>query len=140
MIHPSVKFWRRDLSNISENCDIGEGTIVHSGNTIMDGVKVGKRCKLEGGGYYPPGLVIGDDVFVGPGVIFTNDPTMVDKEWKPVSTNVENRVCIGAGAMIRSGLTIFEDAIVGMGSVVLKDIPSNEVWVGNPARYLRTRT
>ena len=81
-----------------------------------------------------------DDVFIGANVSFTNDkyPISRNKSWELLHTTVKKGACIGAGSTILPGLTIGEYAIIGAGSVVTQNIPSREIWVGNPARFLRT--
>lgn len=130
-----VKYWSPHLSNISEKAEIGEGSVIHAGVHIHDEVKIGINCQVEAGVFIPNGVTLGKAVFVGPGVIFTNDPDMRVKreEWEPTPTVIKSGVHIGAGAMILAGVTIGAGATIGMGAVVLKDVPPGEVWVGNPA-------
>lgn len=139
IIHPGVKKWYPHLSNISDKSEIGEGTVIHSHVSIHDDVKIGKNCQIEAQAFIPNGVTLEDEVFVGPGVCFTNDSKLNVKrsEWEPTPTIVKKGAKIGANATIRAGVTIGENAIVGCGSVVLHDIPPNEVWAGNPARKIR---
>ena len=134
-----VKYWHKKLSNISPKAKIGQGTVIHAGVHIHDDVMIGKKCQIEGLAFIPNGVTIQDQVFIGPGVIFTNDPflNVERKEWAATLTVVKMGAKIGAGAMIRAGITIGERSIIGMGSVVLSDIPPDEVWAGNPARKIR---
>lgn len=88
--------------------------------------------------FLPDGVTLEDDVFIAPGVIFTNDPKLDVKGkecWK--DTVVKKGAKIGAGAMIRAGVTIGEGAIVGMGAVVLNDVPAGEIHAGNPAKFIK---
>ena len=135
-----VKFWHKRLSNISDFAEIGEDSTIHCAVHIHDTVKIGERCQIEAGAFLPNGVVLEDDVFIGPFVVFTNDPKLNSSrdKWEPTSTLVKNGARIGANSTIRAGVTIEENAIVGCGSVVLKDIPANEVWGGNPARFIRS--
>ncbi len=139
MEHRGVTYWHVHLSNVSRAADIGDGTVIHAGVHIHDDVKVGERCQIQAEAMLFNGVTLEDEVFVGPGVIFTNDPKLdtARNEWKPTSTLVKKGAKIGAGAMIRAGVTIGEGAVVGMGSVVLNDIPAGEMWVGNPAKLLK---
>lgn len=132
-----VKFWYPELSNIGD-CQIGEGTVVHSHVWISDGVVIGKNCRIEAFTFIPRGVIIGNDVFIGPRVTFTNDrnpPAESEDGWE--ATIVENNVAIGAGAIILPGLTIYAGAKIGAGSVVLGNVPGGSVAVGSPARVIR---
>ena len=84
-------------------------------------------------------MTLEDNVFVGPNATFTNDlfPKSKNSNWKLSKTFVKRGASIGANATIICGVTIGENAMIGAGSVVTKDVPANEVWVGNPAKFLR---
>jgi acetyltransferase-like isoleucine patch superfamily enzyme len=129
-----VKYWRKDLSNIGD-AEIGEGCTIHSHVWISDGVKIGRDCKIQAFVFIPKGVTINDRVFLGPGTTFSNDkhppsPTISE-------TVVEDDVSIGANATIVCGVRLGKGCKVGAGSVVTKDIPPGETWVGNPAKRLR---
>ena len=131
------KIWKPELNNHQE-FEIGDGCVIHSFTWIGAKVKIGNNVKIQAMVFIPDGVTLEDDVFIGPGVIFTNDPHLKcqgSEFWK--ETIVRKGAKIGAGAMIKAGVTIGENVVVGMGAVVLKDIPANEVWCGNPARFLR---
>lgn len=130
-IHPSVVIIQSETSNIG-NCKIGVGTKVHSHAWIGDGVVIGERCRIQAFAYIPPGVTIGDDVFIGPRVTFTNDKYPPSTELLP--TVVEERVSIGAGAIILPGLTLWAHCRVGAGAVVTKSVPPGVLVMGNPAR------
>lgn len=106
---------------------------------LENDVCVGDRVTLKCGVYLWDGITIEDDVFIGPNVTFTNDryPKSRAKEWKLERTIVKKCASIGANATILCGVTIGEGALIGAGSVVTKDVPANEVWVGNPAKFIR---
>ncbi len=110
------------------------GSIIHSHVWIGDGVRIGKKCKIQAFAFIPGGVTIEDDVFIGPRVTFTNDkyPPSSGKHWAP--TLVEKGAIVGAGAVILPGVTIGRGAIVGAGSVVTKDVPAHATVYGNPAR------
>lgn len=140
-IGKNVKFWHPELSNIGK-CFIGDDCVIHAGVHIHDYVKIGKGCQIEAQAFIPTGVTLEDEVFVGPGVIFTNDPkldqTSYQKgDWKPTPTLVKKGAKIGAGARILAGVTIGEGALVGMGAVVLKDVPDWECHVGSPAKFYK---
>ena len=134
-----IKYWRFDLSNISKKARIGEGTVIHAGVHIHDQAVIGKNCQIEAQAFIPNGVILEDEVFIGPHVCFTNDPTLTSdrKIWKPTETLVKRGAKIGANATIRAGIVIGENAIIGCGSVVLHDVPPGEVWAGNPAKKIR---
>ncbi|NLI74019.1 MAG: N-acetyltransferase [Euryarchaeota archaeon] len=139
------------------DCDIGEGTIIRDfvnlygckiGRNckiaayveIQRGVTIGDRCKVEAFAFIPSGVSIGDEVFVGPHVCFTNDmnPSAMG-DWNITPTEVKNGASIGAGSVIVCGVTIGENALVGAGSVVTRDVPADTTVVGNPARPIRRK-
>ena len=125
-----VKIW--NFTYVGNDAEIGDGSKVGSLAHIDYGVKIGKNCKIEGMAYIPPLTVIGDGVFIGPGVIFTNDPYPMSP--KMIGVTVEDDAVICAGVMIKAGVTIGARAVVGLGAVVTKDVPPDTVVYGNPAR------
>lgn len=137
----SVKFWHPELSNIGI-CEIGDFSVIHAGVHIHDFVRIGKHCQIEAQAFIPTGVTLEDEVFVGPGVIFTNDPKL-DKtgsakgDWQPTPTLVEKGARIGAGARILAGVTIGKGAIIAMGAVVLEDVPKGDVVAGVPAKFIK---
>lgn len=126
--------WRPELSNVSLNAEIGEGSTIHSHVWIGDGVVIGRDCRIQAFSFIPSGIVLGDNVFIGPRVTFLNDKHPPGL-W--LKTIVENGAVIGAGAIILPGLVIGKGAVVGAGAVVTKDVPAGETWIGNPAKQLR---
>jgi acetyltransferase-like isoleucine patch superfamily enzyme len=133
--NPRVKFWYPQYSNISLDAQIGKGTTIHSHVWIADNVIVGENCRIEAFAFLPGGVILEDNVFIGPHVCFTNDRKPPSDKWDTIT--VQNGAKIGANASILAGVTIGEDALVGMGSVVLKDVPAGEVWAGNPAKFIK---
>jgi acetyltransferase-like isoleucine patch superfamily enzyme len=136
LIEESVQIWH--WTHIRERASIGEGTRIGKGVYIDHDVHIGRRCKIQNNVSVYFGVRIEDEVFVGPHVCFTNDrnPRAVG-EWSIVPTIVKRGASIGANSTIVCGVTIGEGALIGAGSVVTKDVPPREVWVGNPARRLR---
>ena len=130
-----VKFWRRWHSNIQTK-SIGKGTVIHSHCWIGEKVEIGRNCKIQALCFIPTGVKIGDNVFLGPGVVFTNDkyPPSHKECW--VRTVIEDNVSIGANATILPGIVIGDSARIGAGAVVTKSIPPSEIWAGVPARQL----
>jgi UDP-2-acetamido-3-amino-2,3-dideoxy-glucuronate N-acetyltransferase len=124
-----VKIWQ--LTYIGDDTSIGDETSIGSLCHVDSGVTIGRNCRVQGMVYLPPGTVIGDDVFIGPGVVFTNDPYPPSKRLKGVT--VEDGAIVCAGATLLSGVTVGKHAVVGMGSVVTRDVPPGEVHHGSPA-------
>jgi acetyltransferase-like isoleucine patch superfamily enzyme len=127
----------RDYVNIF-GCTIGNDCKIAAFVEIQKGVTIGDRCAIEAFVFIPSGVTIEDEVFLGPHVCFTNDkkPKAVNPGWKITPTIVKKGSSIGAGSIIVCGVTIGEGALVGAGSVVTKDVPSNTIVVGNPAKIV----
>ena len=124
----------RDHVNLYK-CKIGKNCKIGSFVYIEEGVIIGDNCKIKPFSFIPTGVKIGKNVLVGPGVVFTNDKyATVKEDWKLYHTTVGDSATIGAGSVIVPGVTIGKYAFIGAGSVVTKDIPSNVVAYGNPAR------
>jgi len=116
---------------------IGRGTNIGALSHIGRDVTIGETCKIQGSVYIADGCIIGDEVFIGPNVTLTNDrhPPSGGK-WSPVV--VEDKVVIGANATIVAGVRLCEGCVIGAGSVVTEEVPSEQVWAGNPAKFLMT--
>jgi len=115
-------------------CKIGKNCKIDAYVYIEEGVKIGDNCKIRPFVFIPTGVIIEDDVFIGPNVTFTNDKyPKAGGEWKLLPIRVKRGASIGANSIVLAGVTIWEDALVGAGSVVTKDVPSNVVVAGNPA-------
>lgn len=116
------------------DCTIGYSTSIGSYTEIGKGVKIGNECRIQARVFIPQGVRIGNKVFVGPGVIFTNDKRpSLGAEFVPNATYVEDEVVIGAGAIILPKITIGKGAMIGAGAVVTKDVPPYTEVYGNPA-------
>jgi acetyltransferase-like isoleucine patch superfamily enzyme len=128
-------------------CEVGDSTKIGAFVEIQKNAKVGKNCKISSHTFVCEGVVIEDEVFVGHNVAFINDSyprataadgrLQTEQDWKVEQTLVKRRASIGSGSTILSKITIGENALVGAGSVVTKDVPANAVVAGNPARILR---
>jgi UDP-2-acetamido-3-amino-2,3-dideoxy-glucuronate N-acetyltransferase len=149
VIAPDVKLGRDVIIYNFVNlygCEIGDGTKIGSFVEIQKGARVGRNCKVSSHTFICEGVIIGDDVFIGHGVIFINDKypraidangsLQTDADWEAVPTIVKRGASIGSGATILCGLTIGERALVGAGAVVINDVPKNATVAGNPARVL----
>lgn len=110
----------------------GEGCTIHSYTWIGDKVVMGDRVSVQAFAFIPNGVTIGNDVFIGPHVCFTNDKNPPSPKWE--ETKVEDNVSIGANCTILPGVTLGKGCKIGAGSVVTKSVPSGETWFGNPAR------
>ncbi len=130
-------------------CTIGDGTRIGTFVEVQKRAVIGRRCKIQSHTFICEGVVIEDEVFVGHGVMFINDPDpwavnadgsmQSDTDWQCVATVVKKRAAIGSNATIMCGVTIGEGALVGAGAVVTKDVPPHTVVAGNPAKVLRPR-
>ena len=129
-----------DLATIREDVEIGRGTIVGRGVTVENKCKIGKWVKLETNAYITAMSTIEDYCFVAPMVTFTNDMFMgrTEERFKYFKgPHLKRGARIGANATLLPGITIGEDAVVGAGAVVTKDVPPRVIYVGVPARYLK---
>ncbi len=135
-IGDGTKIW--NLAQVREKAQIGEGCIISKNVYIDTQVKIGNRVKIQNNVNVYHGVVIEDDVFLGPSMTFTNDmfPRAFNSEWIIANTVVKKGASIGANSTIVCGVTIGEYAMVGAGSVVTKDIEPYALVVGNPARQI----
>ncbi len=149
-ITPDVKLGRDvKLSKFINlyGCEIGDETKIGAFVEIQKNATVGKRCKISSHTFVCEGVTIEDNVFIGHGVTFINDTypratagaghLQTEADWKVERTVVKKGASIGSGATILSHTSIGENAIVGAGSVVTKDVPANSIVAGNPAKVLR---
>jgi acetyltransferase-like isoleucine patch superfamily enzyme len=123
---------------IREKADIGCRCILSKDVYIDHAVKIGDRCKIQNGVSVYNGVIIEDDVFVGPNVVFTNDkiPRAFNAEWKVTPTIVRQGASIGGNATVVCGIEIGNYAMVAAGSVVTKTVPDYALVMGNPARVV----
>ena len=127
-------------------CEIGAGTRIGTFVEIQRGARVGSRCKVQSHTFICEGVTIGDEVFVGHGVIFVNDKRpratnaagrlQTQADWQLIRASVEDGASIGSGAVILGGLRIGAGAMVGAGALVAKDVAPGATVAGNPARRL----
>ena len=128
-------------------CEIGDNTKIGAFVEIQKNASVGRNCKISSHTFICEGVTIEDNVFIGHGVMFINDSyprataadgnLQTEADWKVERTIVKKGASIGSGATILSNISIGENAIVGAGSVVTRDVPPNSIVVGNPAKVLR---
>ena len=150
-IAPDVKLGRDvKLSKFINlyGCEVGDETKIGAFVEIQKNASVGKRCKISSHTFVCEGVTIEDNVFIGHGVMFINDSypratapggtLQTEADWKVEHTVIKKGASIGSGATILSNLSIGENAIVGAGSVVTRDVPPNTIVAGNPAKILRS--
>ena len=128
-------------------CQVGDETKIGAFVEIQKNAFVGRRCKISSHTFICEGVTIEDNVFIGHGVTFINDTyprattgngqLQIEQDWKLECTVVKKGASVGSGSTILANVTIGENAIVGAGSMVTKDVPPNAIVAGNPARLLR---
>ncbi len=140
-----VKIFQPDLVNLY-GCTVGDETRIGAFVEIQKNALVGKRCKISSHTFICEGVTIEDDVFIGHGVMFTNDlypratemgRLQTEADWEVVSTRVRRGASIGSGAVILAGVAIGEGAMIGAGAVVTHDVPDYQIAKGVPARLGR---
>src|SRR3990167_8869259 len=157
------KFIHR-TAEISEDAQIGDGTKIWHHAQIREGAKLGQNCivgknvyidfdvsignnvKIQNNACLYHGLEVEDGVFIGPGVIFTNDkiPRAInpngdlkqEQDWNSSKIKVRYGASIGAGAIILPNVTIGKFAMIGSGSVITKDVPAYVLTIGNPGKLV----
>lgn len=149
-IAPDVKLGKdvkiRDFVNLY-GCEIGDNSQIGTFVEIQKGAVIGKNCKISSHTFICEGVTIEDNVFIGHNVTFINDlyprattqdgRLQTEEDWVCVPTLVKRGASIGSSVTLLCGVTVGENAVVGTGSVVTKDVPANTVVAGNPARILR---
>lgn len=136
-------------ARLGNECKIGHNAVIRERNVLGENVSIGSNAELGPdnvigsnssihGGCFLEAVRIGEYCFIAPRAVFLDDKTPVEPRpeyWK--GATVGNDVCIGGNATIAPGITIGNCALIGMCAVVTKDIPAGEVWIGNPARFLK---
>ena len=128
-------------------CKIGDDTKIGPFVEVQKNAAIGCRCKISSHTFICEGVEIEDEVFIGHGVMFINDMfprataksgiLQTEEDWEVIPTLIRQGSSIGSNATILCGITIGSNAIVGAGSVVIKDVPENVIVAGNPARMVR---
>jgi acetyltransferase-like isoleucine patch superfamily enzyme len=129
-------------------CEIGDNTKIGAFVEVQKNAKIGKNCKISSHTFVCEGVTIEDQVFIGHSVAFINDSypraateeghLLTESDWSVETTLVRKGASIGSGCTILANVTIGENALVGAGSVVTKDVPPNTIVAGNPAKVLRS--
>lgn len=138
-----VKIFQPDMVNLY-GCSIGDHTKIGAFVEIQKNASVGARCKISSHSFICEGVLIEDEVFIGHGVMFTNDSfpratnddgsLQTESDWAVTPTRVRRRASIGSNATILAGVTVGEQAMVGAGAVVTRDVPDYAIVAGVPAR------
>lgn len=128
---PSTRVWHPEKSVLLD-CRIGDDCTIHAPVWIGNNVVIGDRCKVQAFSFIPEGVKIGNDVFVGPHVCFTNDKKPPSDSW--LETVIEDGVSIGANCTILPGIRIGAGARIGAGTVVTKDVPGRALVYGLAGR------
>jgi len=128
-------------------CSIDDNSKVGAFVEIQKGATIGKNCKISSHTFICEGVHIEDNCFIGHGVMFTNDlfpratrldgTPQTEEDWTMIETFVKKGASIGSNVTILCGVTIGENAMIGAGTVVTKDVPANTIVIGNPGRNLR---
>lgn len=128
-------------------CEIGDDVKIGTFVEIQKGARVGNRCKISSHTFICEGVTLEDEVFIGHNVTFTNDryprattggQLQTEADWQCIPTVVRRGASIGSGATLLCGITIGENAMVGAGSVVTRDVPAGAIVAGNPAKIVRS--
>jgi UDP-2-acetamido-3-amino-2,3-dideoxy-glucuronate N-acetyltransferase len=150
-IAPDVKLGKNVRIHSFTNlygCEIGDDVKIGTFVEIQKGAKIGSRCKISSHSFICEGVTLEDDVFIGHNVVFTNDRypratnaggrLQTESDWKCIPTLVKRGASIGSGAVLLCGITVGENAMIGAGSVVTKDVPPDTIVAGNPARIVKS--
>jgi len=129
-------------------CEIGDQVKIGTFVEIQKGAKIGNRCKISSHTFICEGVTLEDEVFVGHNVVFTNDrypratngqgQLQSEADWGCIPTLIKRGASIGSGAVLLCGITVGENAVIGAGSVVTRDVPRDTVVAGNPARVIKS--
>ena len=150
-IAPDVKLGKNvriyDFTNLY-GCEIGDDVKIGTFVEVQKGSKIGNRCKVSSHTFICEGVTLEDDVFIGHNVTFINDrypratngagQLQTKSDWSCIETLVKRGASIGSGATLLCGITVGENALIGAGSVVTKNVPAGAVVAGNPARIVKT--
>lgn len=141
----NVSVFHPSLVNLY-GCSIGPGTKIGAFVEVQKGATIGARCKISSHTFVCEGVIIEDEVFVGHGVMFTNDlhpraanadgSLQTEADWKVVTTTIRRGASIGSNATIIAGITIGHGALIGAGAVVTRNVPDYAIMAGVPARII----
>jgi acetyltransferase-like isoleucine patch superfamily enzyme len=134
-IGKNVRIW--NYAYVGPNTTIGDNTKIGSLAHVDYNVVVGENCKIEGLAYIAPLSRIGNNVFIGPSACLTNDPYPLSE--RMIGVTIKDGALVCASSVIKAGVTVGENSVVGMGAVVTNDVPPNSVVVGVPAKVVYSR-
>ena len=147
MIHPTAEVQTKNIgkgTQIWQQCVVLEGAIIGENCNINynvfieNDVIIGNNVTVKCGVYLWDGIIIEDYVQIGPNVTFTNDKyPRAKQDFVLQHTTIKKYASVGAASIILGGITIGENSMIGAGSIVTKDVPANELWFGNPAKFIR---
>ena len=145
LLGDNVRIFHPDLVNLY-GCSIGAGTTIGPFVEVQSGVTIGSNCKISSHSFICTGVTIQDEVFVGHGVMFTNDlyprattesgAMQTTTDWQMVETCIKRHASIGSNATILGGVTVGEYAIIGAGAVITRSVPDYAIVAGVPARVI----
>lgn len=145
VMEKDVMIFHPDLVNLY-GCRVGQGSRIGTFVEIQKGAVIGQRCKIQSHSFLCEGVTLEDEVFVGHGVMFTNDlfpratnpdgSAQTEDDWEMIPTLIKRRASIGSNATILAGVTVGEEALIGAGAVVTKDVPPYAIVAGVPARQV----
>lgn len=141
----NVQIYHQNLVNLY-GCSVGDDSRIGAFVEIQKGANIGARCKIQSHSFICEGVTLEDEVFVGHGVMFTNDlfprSTNADgalkgeEDWKMVPTLIKKRASLGSNSTILAGIVVGENALVGAGAVVTRDVPDHAIVAGVPAKIV----
>lgn len=129
-----------DYCSIREECKVGDYCIISRNVSVNYNTQIGNRVKVMDNSHITGDMIIEDNVFISVLVSSTNDNTMGREEYNidhVKGPHIKKNATIGAGAILLPKITIGENSLIGAGSIVTKDIPDNQVWIGSPAKYVK---
>lgn len=131
----NVRIW--NFAYVGPNTLVGDNTKIGSLAHVDYNVVIGKNCKIEGLAYIAPLSRIGNNVFVGPSAVLTNDPFPLSE--RMIGVTLDDGAIVCAAAVVKAGVKIGKNSVVGMGAIVTKDVPNDTVVIGVPARIAYSR-